>query len=101
MHKDADAVISRINEKIEELKKSGIDEEEFERTKKSLYGSFVRSFEDVSTIANMFISDFFRGVNSAMYARAYKEISKEYAEEVLKNHFDFEKEAVSIINPLQ
>lgn len=99
--KDADAVIARINEKIEELKKNGIDEEEFERTKKSLYGSFVRSFEDVSTIANMFISDFFRGVNSAMYARVYKEISKEYAEEVLKNHFDFEKEAVSIITPLQ
>ena len=48
----------------------------------------------------MFISDFFRGVNSAMYAKAYKSITKGYAEEVLKNHFDFNKEAVSVIKPL-
>ena len=98
--KNAEAVIERVNQKIKELKENGIDAEEFERTKKSLYGSFVRSFEDVSTVANMFISDFFRGINSAMYAKAYKDITREYAEDVLKNHFDFNKEAVSIINPL-
>ena len=98
--KNAEIVIERINQKIKEFKENGIDEDEFERTKKSLYGNFVRSFEDVSTVANMFISDFFRGVNSAMYAKAYKSITKGYAEEVLKNHFDFNKEAVSLINPL-
>lgn len=98
--KDCDAVIERINNKIKVLKENGIDEDEFNRTKKALYGNFVRSFEDVSNVANMFISDFFRGINSAMYAKAYKEITIEYATEVLKNHFDFEKEAVSIINVL-
>ena len=60
-------VIATILDKISELKINGLDEEEFQRTKKVLYGRFVRSFEDVSTIANMFINDFFRGVNSAFY----------------------------------
>lgn len=98
--KEPEKVIERINEKIKELKEQGIDKEEFERTKKMLYGRFVRTFEDVSTIANMFINDFFRGVNASKYVEAYKSIDKEYVENVLNNHFDFEKQAVSIVRPL-
>ena len=65
-----------------------------------LYGRFVRGFEDVSTIANMFVNDFFRGVNASTYVEAYKNMNKEYVEDVLINHFDFEKQAVSIVRPL-
>ena len=92
-------VIATILDKISELKINGLDEEEFQRTKKVLYGRFVRSFEDVSTIANMFINDFFRGVNSAFYVEAYKSIDKGYVESVINRHFDFSKKAVSIISP--
>ena len=98
--KEPDKVIERINERIKELKEKGLDEEEFERTKKMLYGRFVRGFEDVSTIANMFVNDFFRGVNTSTYVEAYKNMNKEYVEDVLINHFDFEKQAVSIVRPL-
>ena len=64
-----------------------------------LYGRFVRGFEDVSTIANMFVNDFFRGVNASKYVEAYQVIDKEYVESVLNKHFDFDKQAISIINP--
>lgn len=97
--KNPDEVINRINNRVEELKANGLDKAEFERTKKMLYGRFVRGFEDVSTIANIFISDFFRGVNSAKYEEAYKNIDKEYVENVLNKHFVKERQAVSIINP--
>jgi hypothetical protein len=92
-------VISMIKKAITELKKKGLPEEDFERTKKMLYGRFVRGFEDVTTIANMFVSDFFRGVNAAKYVEAYKEIDKAYVEEVLNKHFDFDKMAVSLVLP--
>lgn len=92
-------VISKIKDAIAEFKKNGLVEEDFERTKKMLYGRFVRGFEDVSSIANMFVSDFFRGVNASKYVEAYKEIDKTYVEEVLNKHFDFEKMAVSLVLP--
>ncbi len=90
-------VVHKINERIKELKKDGLNEADFERTKKMLYGRFVRGFEDVSMIANLFINDFFRGVNSSKYVDVYKNIDKEYVEYVMNNHFDFKMESVSII----
>lgn len=98
--KDVEKVIERINQKINDLKEKGIDDTEFERTKKNLYGRFVRGFEDVSTIANMFVNDFFRGVNAASYVEVYKTIDKKNVEEVINKHFCFDREAVSIIKPL-
>ena len=97
--KDVEEVVNRINKTIQNFKENGLDEIEFERTKKMLYGRFVRGFEDVSTIANMFVNDFFRGVNASKYVEAYQVIDKEYVESVLNKHFDFEKQAISIINP--
>lgn len=96
--KDIDKVISSIRERIRRLKENGINNDEFERVKKLVYGRFVRSFEDVSTIANLFISDFFRGVNAAKYVETYKNIGKAEAEQILREHFAFENEALSIIN---
>ena len=97
--KDPDKVIAILLDRIAQLKVNGLEKEEFQRTKKMLYGRFVRGFEDVSTIANMFINDFFRGVNAAMYVEAYQSIDQDYVENVLKQHFDFSKKAVSIITP--
>ena len=92
-------VIKRICDKIKELKENGINEEDFERAKKMLYGNFVKGFNDVSKIATMVVSDYFKGINSFDYATIYKEIDKKYVEDVVKKHFDFEKMAVSVIKP--
>ena len=97
--KNVDEVVRRINNRIKELKENGLNKEEFERIKKMLYGRFVRGFEDVSTIANMFVNDFFRGVNASKYTDVYKTIDQEYVEKVLRNHFDFEKQVLSVILP--
>ena len=97
--KDVEEVVNRINQTIQNFKENGLDDVEFNRTKKMLYGRFVRGFEDVSTIANMFVNDFFRGVNASKYVEAYQTIDKVYVESVLNKHFDFDKQAISIINP--
>ena len=45
--KNVDEVVGRINNRINEMKTNGLDKEEFERTKKMLYGRFVRGFEEI------------------------------------------------------
>ena len=92
-------VIKRVSERIKELKENGLDEEDFERAKKMLYGNFVKGFNDVSRIATMVISDYFKGINSFDYVESYKQIDKAYVEEVIRKHFDFDKMALSVIEP--
>ena len=94
-----DKVVDTIKSKINELKANGIDEKVFERTKKMLYGGYVRTFNDSSNSVRAFVSDYFKGINSFEFIDAYKNIDKEYTENVLKEHFDFNNMALSIVKP--
>ena len=62
-----------------------------------LYGSYIKIFDSVSSCARVFINDYFRGINSFDYVDAYKNVTIEYAKNVLDKHFDFNKMAISII----
>lgn len=94
-----DEVVDKIKEKINELKEKGLDEQTFDRTKKMLYGEYVKVFNDSSNIARVFVSDYFKGINSFDYIDAYKSIEKEYVEKVVKENFDFENMVLSVVNP--
>lgn len=96
---DVDKVVERIKEKITELKQNGIEDENLNRVKKMLYGEYVKVFNDATNTARVFVSNYFRGVNSFEFVDAYKVIDKQYIEEILKEHFDFENMALSVIKP--
>ncbi len=98
---NVDRVVDRIKKEIEELKQNGLNDEEFNRTKKKLYGGYVRTFNDSTSMARAFVSDYFKGINSFSFLDAYKTIEKEYVEEVLKDHFDFNNMAVSVVMPIE
>ncbi len=90
-------VIEKLKERIMEVKSNSLDKELFEKTKKSLYGDFVRMFNSVSSIATNFINNYFRGIDTSDYVEAYKTITLEEIKNVIEEHFDFDKLAVSII----
>ena len=96
---NVDEVVNKIKEKITDFKENGIDEVILNRIKKMLYGEYVKVFNDSTSTARVFVSDYFKGINSFMYIDAYKEITKEYVESVLKEHFDFENMVLSIVSP--
>jgi len=95
--KNPDMVLEKIEEEIEKLKTEGLDSEHFERIKNMLYGNAVKEFNNVSDIARMFVSDYFKGVNSFDYLESYKETTPEYTLEVLKEVFLKEKTVISIV----
>ncbi len=92
-----DKVLEKIEEEIEKLKKDGLNSSDFERIKNMLYGNTVKEFNNVSDIARMFITDYFKGVNSFDYIENYKKMTKEYAYEILKEVFLKEKTVLSIV----
>ena len=95
--KDPDKVLEMINKEVQELKQNGINESDFERIKNMLYGNLVKEFNNVSDIAKMFVSDYFKEVNSFEYLEEYKKISKEYVKQILNEVFNENKTVLSII----
>ncbi len=95
--KNPDKVLEKIEEEIEELKKNGLNLEHFERIKNMLYGNAVKEFNNVSDISRMFVTDYYKGINSFDYLESYKQISIEYTYEVLKEVFLKDKTVISII----
>lgn len=96
---DVEKVKEIMQEKIEKYKKEGIQENEFERAKRKIYGLYVREFNEVSATSIMFVTNYFKNINPFEYIESYKTISKEYLEELLKEIFVEEKMVESCITP--
>ena len=88
-----------INEEFERIKRDGIIEEDFDRIKRMIYGEYIKEYNDVSNIARMFLSDYFKGINSFDYLEEIETVTKEYAYQVLKEVFLEEKQVISIVEP--
>lgn len=84
---------------IQKFKQEGLPEEHFDRIKKTIYGSYVREFNDVEDIARMFLSDYMKGINSFDYLECYNQVGKDYTQNILKEVFKEEKTILSIIEP--
>ncbi len=95
--KEPETILNKINEEIERIKKEGIEKEHFERIKNMLYGTAVKEFNNVSDIVRMFVSDYFKGINSFDYLENYEQIKPEFAMQILNDVFDKNKTVISIV----
>ena len=75
-----------------------MNEEDFQRNKKKIYGEYITEYNSVEDTARMFLADYFKGVNSFDYLEEYNSVTKEYAEEVLKELLAMDKEVISIVS---
>ena len=90
-------VMEELKQEINRIKSEGIKGEHFNRIKKKIYGSYVMEYNDVSGIARMIMSDYFKGINSFEYIENHKQVTKEYTEKILKEVFDENKMIISIV----
>ena len=95
--KNPEKVYEKFKQTIDELKENGINKEDFERNKRMLYGEYAKEYNDVTEIARMFISDYFKGINSFDYLEEIQGINVEYLNELLKDVFKNEKMVISIV----
>lgn len=95
--KDPKKVEQAFKEEVKKAIQNGIEQEEFERNKRKIYGGYIKEYNDVAEIARMFLADSFKGINSFDYLEEYEAVSKEYVEQVLKEVFQEEKEVLSIV----
>ena len=65
--------------------------------KKTLYGEYVKEYNDVSEIARMFLVDYFKGVNSFEYLEQIESIQFEEIIQILNEYFDETKMVLSVV----
>ena len=97
--KDPKTVKDKIKAEIDRLKEIGINEEDFEVSKKEMYGNIIKSFNDLSFIATGLISNHFEKADIYDAFNDIKKITLEGANELLNKVFVEENSALSVINP--
>ena len=90
-------IMYELNLRINELNKNGLDEKEFNRIKKKIYGSYVMEYNDISGIARMIMADYFKGINSFDYIENYNQVTLEYTKKVFEETFKETKQVISIV----
>ena len=94
--KEPKKIYELFKKEIEKYKEN-IPQDEFERSKKKIYGDYIREFNEVSDISKMFLSDYFKGINSFEYLEKYNTVTSDYTMKVLNEVFREEKMIVSIV----
>ena len=94
---EPEKVFESFKNEIKMLKENGINEEEFNRIKKMIYGGYVKEYNDVAETARMFLADFFKGINSFDYIDEIESVKVEYALQVLKETFDDNNMVLSVV----
>lgn len=90
-------VYEEFKKEVENVKQNGIRQEDFERIKKMIYGGYIKEYNDAQDMARMFLSDYFKGINSFDYLEEIMSIHVEYLNQVLKDVMKEEKMVLSIV----
>ena len=86
-----------FKEEVEKFIQKGVNEDDFVRTKKMIYGEYVKEYDDVVNISRMFLSDYFKGINSFDYLEEINTINVEYLNQVLKDVFNEKNMILSVV----
>lgn len=99
--KNPEEVAKQINAYISQIRKTGIDKEAFERTRRKLYGRAVMSFNDIDEVANDLVGAHFDGTGVFDDIEIYRTITVDDVKEVLDSTMREEYAALSVIRPIE
>ncbi|MDE5973681.1 MAG: insulinase family protein [Eubacterium sp.] len=91
------AVADEIKRAVATLKANGIDNEQFENARRSLYGREIMEYNDIDSIANAMVSAYFNGYSVFDTMEIYKSVTKEDIEKRLENMMMEEYSALSVV----
>lgn len=94
---DPEKVYEEFKKEVKNIKEEGIQEKDFERIKKMIYGGYIKEYNDVQDIARIFLSDYFKGINAFDYLEEMESINLNYVNQILIDIFKEEKMILSIV----
>lgn len=92
-------VFARLKQEITRLRKEGIQQSDFDRARKLLYGRTVMSYNDIEAIADGLVSSYFSGNGLFDSIAVYETVTLEDIRNRLEEQLDCENAAISVILP--
>ncbi len=92
-------VHKRITQYVDSLRETGLNEEDFNRIKKVIWGDFIRSYNDIEGYAHSFLSMSFLDISYFDYFEEYQKITFEDIQNRFMQQFDNEYCVLSVIKP--
>ncbi|MBJ6363441.1 EF-P 5-aminopentanol modification-associated protein YfmH [Paenibacillus sp. GCM10012307] len=96
-----DELLGRIQKAVNDLLQQGIESDAFERTRRKRIGGYLRMLNSPESIANEFTRHKFRGGDLFELLEIYETVTLEEINARLRQHFDWEQAAVSIVSKEQ
>ncbi len=90
-----------ILEHLDKVRKDGLSKEDFERTRNSLYGKYLRMLNVSEAIANEFVKTAFRGGDFLEWPIILMKTDFEQVKELFNNSIQKDKCVLSVINPVK
>ena len=98
---DPEAVYDYFVEYIAKMQKKGLDVDEFELAKRTIYASSVKSFDSTDDIANNLIYNVFDGGDILDAPEVISSIDIDYVSKLLNSMYKEEYYAMSVVNPIK
>ena len=98
--KEPKAVYEAVIAEIDRVRSEGLNEDDFNRIKKVLWGEYIRSLGDVEEYAVTFLQQTFMGIDYFNYYDVYKTVTFEDVKKRFDTHFKKDKSVLSVINPV-
>ena len=96
---DPEAVLGRIKEYIRALSEKGVDEADFERSRRVLYAEFVKDFDSTEEVAYNMIDFIFDDADLLSFGDKLMKVSLDDINELLETAFLDEYVSLSVIRP--
>ncbi|MCI8590411.1 MAG: insulinase family protein [Clostridiales bacterium] len=96
---ELDTVFKQLKAAVDEIKKSGIDKEIFERAKKVVYAQTIKSFDSSEEIGNLFMANMIDSIDAFDIPDAIADVNYEKAYELIQSMFQKDYCTVSVIKP--
>ena len=90
-----------ILDEIDALKEKQLNEDDFERAKKVLWGQYIRSYNDIEDFSCTFIQMLFMDIDYFDYYDVYKTVTFENVKRRFEEHFKREYAALSVVKPIE
>lgn len=98
--REPDKVFEKLNSAISGFRKNGILPEEFETSKKAVYGRYVRGFNNVESVSNSLITAHFQNVDLYEVIETVAAVTFEDVVNRLADSLQEQFSALSVINPV-
>lgn len=98
--KEPQKVYDMIMEEIDRIGSEGLNEDDYNRIKKVIWGDYIRSYDDIEGYSVTYLQMQFKGIDYFDYYDVYKEVTFDDVKKRFKEHFVKENSALSVVKPI-